>query len=65
MTLADAIAGDRVLTQVEFEYDGHRSDQQPPSVAEMLATFDELTEGNPFISPSSMTIQAKFDWLIQ
>lgn len=65
MTLADAIAGDRVLTQVEFEYDGHHADQQPPSLARVLATFDELTEGNLLVSPLTTTTQTKFDWLMQ
>lgn len=64
MTLADAIAGDRVLTQIEFEYDGHRAGQPPPSLEQVLATFDALVQGNPLVSPSNTTTQTKFDWLI-
>jgi hypothetical protein len=43
LTLADAIAGDRVLTQVELEYDGHRSDREPPSLVEVLTTKDAFS----------------------
>lgn len=64
MTLADAISGDKVLTQIEFEYDGHLAGQQPPSLERVLAVFDELTEGNPLVSPLNTTIQTKFDWLV-
>lgn len=62
LSLADSKYGS--LYQIEFEFDGHKENNEPPSFDKILTTFDQMLLDICQDKTSRITIHTKLDWLL-
>jgi hypothetical protein len=63
-TLSLASAEEGVLNQIEFEYDGHKTGDSPPSLSTILEIFERMLITMCGDGVSQLNTHTKLDWLL-
>lgn len=64
VTLSLAETKDNSLYQIEFEFDGHKENNKPPSLSKILAVFDQMLIDICGDKTSRITTHTKLEWLL-
>jgi hypothetical protein len=63
-TLSLADAKNSSLYQIEFEFDGHKENSQPPDFDKILVTFEQMLLDICQAMTNRLTLHTKLEWLL-